>query len=173
MSDTAVGGSGRGETSGGISDTVADQATRTMEQGKSQLSEQLDERTTQVGRQLSSLGQALRRSSSNLQAEGTNGAGVQRVVTTVADRVEQAGSYLERASGHELVDGAERFARRQPWLVAGVAAAVGMAASRLLKASSERRYETSTSSTAWKPAAVRDGGDRVETATLQPSSSAH
>jgi hypothetical protein len=34
----------------------------------------------------------------------------------------------------------EDFARRRPWLVAGIGFAVGLAASRFLKASSERRY---------------------------------
>ena len=35
----------------------------------------------------------------------------------------------------------EDFARRRPWIVAGIGLAAGLAASRFLKASSERRYD--------------------------------
>jgi hypothetical protein len=34
----------------------------------------------------------------------------------------------------------EEFARRRPWLVAGIGVVAGLAGSRFLKASSERRY---------------------------------
>jgi hypothetical protein len=54
--------------------------------------------------------------------------------------VERFGGYLERASGEELLRDAEDFARRRPWMVAGIGLVAGLAASRFLKASSERRY---------------------------------
>jgi hypothetical protein len=54
--------------------------------------------------------------------------------------VEDFGSYLQRASGDRLLHDAEEFARRRPWAVAGIGVVAGLAASRFLKASSERRY---------------------------------
>ena len=39
---------------------------------------------------------------------------------------------------------AERFVRTRPWVVAGAAAAAGLVASRVFKASSERRYNQSS-----------------------------
>jgi hypothetical protein len=57
-----------------------------------------------------------------------------------ADRIDRLGGYLDRTSGTELVRDVEDFARRRPWMVAGMGLVVGLAASRFLKASSERRY---------------------------------
>jgi hypothetical protein len=57
--------------------------------------------------------------------------------------VEQVGRYLERVDGNELLTDAERFARQRPWLLAGIGLVAGLAASRMMKASSERRYATS------------------------------
>jgi hypothetical protein len=60
-----------------------------------------------------------------------------------ADRIEQLGGYLERTSGDDLLRDVEGFARRRPWVIAGLGLMAGLAASRFLKASSERRYEGS------------------------------
>ena len=43
-------------------------------------------------------------------------------------------------NGDQLLRDAEEFARRRPWMVAGMGLVAGLAASRFLKASSERRY---------------------------------
>ena len=60
----------------------------------------------------------------------------------VADRAESFGSYLRDADGERLLRDVEDVARRQPWLVAAGGLALGFAASRFLKASSSRRYQT-------------------------------
>ena len=65
---------------------------------------------------------------------------MKRAASGVAERLERFGGYLEGAKGDDLLRDGERFARERPWLVAGAAALVGFTASRLLKASSERRY---------------------------------
>jgi hypothetical protein len=65
-----------------------------------------------------------------------------RVAEQVADRAEWFGSYLRDADGERLLRDAEDVARRQPWLVAAGGLALGFAASRFLKASSSRRYQT-------------------------------
>jgi hypothetical protein len=65
-----------------------------------------------------------------------------RAAEQVADRAESFGSYLRDADGERLLRDAEDVARRQPWLIAAGGLALGFAASRFLKASSSRRYQT-------------------------------
>jgi hypothetical protein len=57
-----------------------------------------------------------------------------------ADGIERLGSYLERQSGEGLMRDVESFARRRPWMLAGIGMVVGVAAARFVKASSEQRY---------------------------------
>ena len=64
------------------------------------------------------------------------------VTEGAADRIERLGGYLERTSGDEFLRDAEDFTRERPWMVAGLGLMVGLAASRFLKASSERRYDS-------------------------------
>jgi ElaB/YqjD/DUF883 family membrane-anchored ribosome-binding protein len=123
-----------------MGETVQMQAVEVKERGREELRSQLDERTTQVGQQARSFAGALRKSGNELQGQNGDSAPAARVASGVADRIERAGGYLEQARGEDILRDAERFARQRPWLVAGVAAAAGFAASRFLKASSERRY---------------------------------
>jgi hypothetical protein len=88
------------------------------------------------------MAQALRRSGEQLSSEG-NGQQAAGLAEGAADRIERLGGYLERTSGAELVRDMEDFARSRPWIVAGMGLVAGLAASRFLKASSERRYDES------------------------------
>lgn len=118
-----------------------DKAMELRSRGADQLRQQLDTRTTDVGREARSVAQALRQSGENLRGEGKSQAA--SVTTGTADRVERLAQYLERVDGDQLLRDAEQFARRRPWLVAGASLVAGLLASRVMKASSERRYETS------------------------------
>lgn len=122
--------------------TAQDKALELRSKGANQLRDQLDTRTTDVGRQAKSVAQALRQSGQNLRGEGNTQAA--SVTDNAAQRVEQLGEYLERVQGDELLRDAERFARRRPWLLAGVGLFAGLAASRMMKASSEQRYEATS-----------------------------
>jgi ElaB/YqjD/DUF883 family membrane-anchored ribosome-binding protein len=123
--------------------TAQEKGVELKEQGKSKLGERLDERTNDMGVQARKMAQALRRSGEQLsnEADGQQAAGL---AEGAADRIERLGGYLERTSGDGIVRDAEDFARRRPWMVAGMGLVAGLAASRFLKASSERRYEGST-----------------------------
>lgn len=121
--------------------TAQQKATELKEQGRSKLSDTLDERTTQAGGQARQVAQVLRRSVEQLRGQG-EGQQVAGVTEGAADHVERLGGYLERTSGDEFLRDAENFARQRPWMVAGIGVVVGLAASRFLKASSERRYES-------------------------------
>jgi ElaB/YqjD/DUF883 family membrane-anchored ribosome-binding protein len=147
MSATDAGATGMKQSVEEVKEKVSDQAAQAKQEGRRQLRDQLDERTTDVGRQARSLAEALRRSGTEV-GQGSSSTGVERISSGVADRLEQAGSYLEEAKGEELLRDAERFVRSRPWVVAGAAALTGFAVSRVFKASSERRYSGSPSSMA-------------------------
>ena len=122
----------------GAASTAQEKAGELSAQGKSRLSEQLDRRTTDVGSQAREMAHALRESSDRMRDDGNgNAAGMG---TQVADQVERLGSYLEQKRGDEILRDVENLARRRPWMIAGVGLLAGIAASRFLKASSERRY---------------------------------
>jgi ElaB/YqjD/DUF883 family membrane-anchored ribosome-binding protein len=121
--------------------TTQEKAIELRSRGADQLREQLDSRTTDAGRQTQEVARALRQSGQQLRNDGKSQAA--GITEGAADRVERLGQYLERVNGNELMDDAERFVRQRPWMVAGVALVAGLAASRMMKASSERRYATS------------------------------
>jgi ElaB/YqjD/DUF883 family membrane-anchored ribosome-binding protein len=121
--------------------TTQEKAIELRSRGADQLRGQLDTRTTDAGRQAQDVASALRQSGEQLRSDGKSQAAT--VTEGAAERVERFGQYLERVNGNDLMDDAERFVRQRPWMVAGVALFAGLAASRMMKASSERRYSTS------------------------------
>jgi ElaB/YqjD/DUF883 family membrane-anchored ribosome-binding protein len=113
-------------------------ASELREQGEMRLRNQFDQRSHDAGAQVRVLAEALRRSGSDLSNKGnTSGA---RLAEQAADRIERVGSYLEQRRGDELVRDIEMFARRRPWMLAGLGMLAGFAAARFMKASSEQRY---------------------------------
>ena len=115
-----------------------EKASEVREQGSARLRDQFDQRSTQAGSQVRSLAEALRRSGNDLQSEGNSGAA--QLPNQTADRLERLGSYLEEMSGDDVMRDIESFARRRPWMLAGVGLLAGVAAARFMKASSEQRY---------------------------------
>jgi hypothetical protein len=103
------------------------------------LKEQIDRRSTELGTQGRSLARALHRAGEQLHGEGDQAPA--RLAHAAADQIERASGYLTGTSADRLLDDVEAQARRRPWLAAGAGALLGFAASRLLKASSGRRYE--------------------------------
>ena len=131
--------------------TAQEKASELREQGSARLRDQLDQRSTQAGSQVRSLAKALRRSGNELGNEGNSSAS--QLTTRAADRIERVGSYLEQKSGEELMRDIETFARRRPWMLAGIGMVAGVAAARFTKASSEQRYgEYRRSSGQWPTA---------------------
>jgi hypothetical protein len=117
-----------------------DKARGALGQARSRLRDQIDERSTQAGVQVQSTAQDVRSMAEQLRGQGKDAPA--RVAEQVADRAESFGSYLRDADGERLLRDVEDVARRQPWLVAAGGLALGFAASRFLKASSSRRYQT-------------------------------
>jgi hypothetical protein len=123
---------------------VQDKAQGALGQARSRLRDQIDQRSTHAGQQVQSTAQDMRSMAEQLRGQGKDTPA--RVAEQVADRAESFGSYLRDADGERLLRDVENVARRQPWLIAAGGLALGFAASRFLKASSSRRYQTDNGS---------------------------
>jgi ElaB/YqjD/DUF883 family membrane-anchored ribosome-binding protein len=117
-----------------------DKVSGLREQGTLRLRDQFDQRSSQAGSRVRSLAEALRRSGDEMRSEGDANAG--QLSGQAADRIERLASYLEQKNGDELMRDVESFARRRPWLLAGLGILAGVATSRFMKASSEQRYSS-------------------------------
>ena len=118
-------------------------------EASSQVREQLDQRSTQAGEQLQSIGKTLQSGANQLRSEGKDVPA--RVVEEVARRADDVGGYLQSAEADRILGDIEGFARRRPWLTAGVGALAGFLASRFVKASGSRRYEGAHSNSRYSP----------------------
>ncbi len=111
-------------------------------QAKGRLREQVDQRSTQAGQQVSSAAEDVRSVAQELRAQGKETPA--RYAEQAAERAQKVGQRLQDASGDELLRDVEDFARRNPWAIAAGGLVLGLAASRMLKASSSERYRAST-----------------------------
>jgi len=116
---------------------VQEKAQQAKSQAGDRLREQIDQRSTQAGEQVQSFADAMRRTSRQLHEEGNDGPA--RYAGQAAGHVERVGTYLRAKTADSIFSDAEDLARRRPWMIAGGATVVGLLASRLLKASGERR----------------------------------
>src|SRR5690242_19624719 len=123
---------------------TADQAGQALDHGRGMLRDQVDRRSTVAGEQARSAAQALRDTAGQLREQGdSQKARYAQIAEQGADRLERIGGYLTTADADELLGRVESMARRQPWLVAGAGLLLGIAAGRLMKASSSERYHAS------------------------------
>lgn len=156
---TARSSSGQEQSGGGELATTAREAAEIAREEMGNLRERagqraretFDQRSNELAAQMGSAAGAIRQASGQLREQGSGGAA--SVVQAVADRTDRLGSYLQQTDAVRLLGDVESFARKRPWLVAGAAAAVGFLASRLLKASSSRRYADGNGG--WQPAPGR------------------
>ena len=111
---------------GQTADTVQQQATNVANQ-------QFTAQTKQATKGLESVSSALNQAADQMRKQG------QDTMATFADeaanQIDQLSGYLRQEDLHDMIDGVERFARRQPFVFLGGAFAVGMIAARFLKAS--------------------------------------
>ena len=111
------------------------------QQAKGRFSEQVDQRSTQAGQQVNTVASDVRTVADELRSQGKDKPA--QYAEQAAERVQQAGQWLEQKNGDELLGDVEDFARRNPWAVAAGGLLLGLAASRMLKASSRDRYRSS------------------------------
>jgi hypothetical protein len=148
---TAYGTEGSATDSGSTTDQVKDQvrekaqvaqdkARGAVGQARGRLSGQVDQRSTQAGERIAGTASDVRSIAEELRSQGKDAPA--NLAEQVANQADRVGDYLKGASGDRILRDVEDFARRQPMLVAAGALALGFAASRFLKASSRRRYES-------------------------------
>jgi len=99
---------------------------------------ELDRRASDAGQQVSSTAGHLRKIAEELRTDDLS-----RPAAQLADRgaqtLEDIGRYLAQSKGDKLLADAERFGRQRPWVLASAGVALGLAGSRMLKASAARR----------------------------------
>ena len=105
---------------------------------------EVDTRSTQAGEQAATVAQDVRSVGEHLRGEGKDKPA--ELADKAAERVAQIGDYLKRSDGDAILRDAERLGREKPWAVMAGGIALGIAASRFLKASSSRRYQKMQSS---------------------------
>ena len=120
-------------------ETAQDKMKEGAQQAQSRAREQIDQRSTQAGEQVSATAQALRSTGQHLREQGQDTQA--KAADRIADHADRMGSYLTESDADRLLNDIEDFGRRQPMAVVGIGVVLGFAASRLLKASSRKRYE--------------------------------
>jgi hypothetical protein len=120
---------------------VQEKAQEAAGQAKGRVREQVDQRSTTAGEQVHGVAQDARSVAEELRNKGKDQPA--KYAEQAADRVERLGSYLKDSDADTILGDVEDFARRQPMAVLAGGLALGFAASRLLKASSAKRYEAS------------------------------
>lgn len=157
-----------------VASQAQDKAREAAGQARNTVRDQVDQRSTQVGEQVNSNASDVRSVAEELRKQGKDTPA--RYAEQAADRAERIGGWLERSDGDQILRDVEDFGRRNPWAVVAGGLALGFAASRLLKASSTQRYQSSQNDFANRPETSRSEptGFTTETidtrpAQLQPS----
>jgi hypothetical protein len=148
VTDTSFGSTAdSGSTTNQVTDQVRDKAQMAQDktrgafgQARGRLSDQVDQRSTQAGERVAGTASDVRSIAEELRNQGKDAPAT--IVEQVAGQADRVGDYLKEASGDRLLRDVEDFARRQPWLVAASGLVLGFAASRFMKASSSRRYDS-------------------------------
>ena len=110
-------------------------------EAKGKLREQLDQRSTQAGEQVGSTAKDVRTVGEELRKQGKDKPA--QLADQVAERADRLGTYLKESDADRILRDIENVGRKQPWAVAAGGLALGFLGSRFLKASSQKRYETS------------------------------
>jgi hypothetical protein len=121
-----------------------EKAQQAAGQARSRVRDEVDTRSTQAGEQADTVAQDVRSVGEHLRSQGKDKPA--EYADKAAERVADLGDYLKRADGDAILRDVERFGRERPWAVIAGGIALGVAASRFLKASSSRRYQEYESS---------------------------
>jgi hypothetical protein len=136
----STGGEPEGSTAQQAKEKVGETAQQAAGQAKGRVRDQVDQRSTDAGERVSGVARDVRSVGDELRKQGKDQPA--KLADQAAERAERLGDYLTRSDGDTILRDIEDFGRRQPWAVVAGGIALGFAASRFLKASSGRRYET-------------------------------
>jgi len=121
-----------------------EKAQQAAGQARSRVRDEVDTRSTQAGEQAGTVAQDVRSVGEHLRSQGKDKPA--EYADKAAERVADLSDYLKRSDGDAILRDVERFGRERPWAVIAGGVALGIAASRFLKASSSRRYQEHESS---------------------------
>jgi hypothetical protein len=134
-------GAGEAADGGSFADQARDKAEELAGQAREATTRRVESSLSQgkarAAATLGSVAQTLRQSTQQLDEQAPDGAA--RYVERAADEVQRLSDYLQNTDVHEIVDGVERAARRQPALFLGGAFALGLLGARFIK-NSRRNY---------------------------------
>jgi len=128
-----------GSTTEQAKEKAKQQAQQATGQAKGALRSQVDQRSTEAGERVGGFASDVRTVGDQLRQQGKDQPA--KLADQAADRAERLGDYLKGSDADRILQDVEDFGRRQPWAVIGGGVALGLMASRFLKASSSRRYE--------------------------------
>jgi hypothetical protein len=129
-------------TTGQAREKAQEAAGQAKQKAGSQLRSQVDQRSTDAGHRVGGLASDVRAVGESLREQGKDQPA--KLAEQAADRAERLGSYLKESDADRILGDVEDFGRRQSWAVIAGGVAVGLVASRFLKASSIDRYEKRT-----------------------------
>lgn len=116
---------------------VKEKGQEVRTQATDRVRQEVDQRSSQAGEQVQSLAQTMRRTASELRAQGQQGQS--GALDQVAVRTEQLAGYLTQADADQLLEQVQSsgrkaidFARQQPLIVAVCGLGIGIVASRVL-----------------------------------------
>ena len=110
----------------------------------SRVREEIDNRSTYLGEQITHVAAAMRKAGEQLRGEGDDTPA--KYVDQAGDRIERLGAYFTGTNTDRILRDMENLGRRQPWAAALAGGIVGLVAARFLKASGRRRYDESLKS---------------------------
>ncbi|MGP1397958.1 MAG: hypothetical protein ACTS3R_20825 [Inquilinaceae bacterium] len=125
------------------------EAARLGNKAKQQAEGYADEKKNEAGERIGTLASSLRASADKLENEERWLAGY---VSSAADQLDDFSNTVRNRDVAEILQDVEGFARRQPALFLAGAAAIGFAAGRFMKASSDRRRQESYDAYDYGPA---------------------
>jgi hypothetical protein len=129
-----------GSTAEQAKEKAKEQAQQAAGQARGVVRNQVDQRSTQAGERVTTVASDVRTIGEQLREQGKDQPA--KLAEQAADRTERIGNYLRDSDADRILSDVEDFGRRQPWAVMAGGVALGLVASRFLKASSSRRYES-------------------------------
>jgi hypothetical protein len=137
-----------------VAGQAKEQTQQAAGQARERMREQVDQRSTQAGEQIATQAGDIRTVAQQLREQGKDRPA--QLGEQAAERAERLGSYLKESDADRILADVEDFARERPLAVIAGGIALGLVASRFLKASSAERYRQSV---ARRPAPLAPGGD--------------
>lgn len=153
---TSDGPSSEGSSTEQAKEQAKEKAQQAAGQARSAVRTQVDQRSTDAGERVGGFASDVRSVSDQLREQGKEQPA--KLAEQAAERAERLGDYLKNSDSDRILGDIEDFGRRQPWAVIAGGMALGLVASRFLKASASNRYEQRSRSQSYAQLPPRTSG---------------